>query len=480
MDEAVLTDVRGNVIAGAGTDELWQPDASGDGGRVVIPADKIEAAENYLLKLKVSSHGKENEYSFFISTSAISAVSEDVGDIGVTVNNDELLDAMYDKLQKDAIENWKVVLKFRAAAIPESSAGTELAAVLSALEAAEIRDSSIGFYPLDLAVTESFGKTGKTVDIDKLDDPIDVQITLPEDSLGRTIYGIYRYDPDTGAAVKVEHTLSADGKIATINTDDFSGVYSVVYDAKPKSTGGNPGGGGDSGGGPSGSVGSGGGTVTVSGTTAYYGGTWINDGYLFIESDGNRPSNEWLRIDGKLYRFGLDGFRTTAYLEYKFNPDGSLSGDLPADIPVRDAAGTWLKDGWWYKTVGGGYLAGGWYYLFYQGRFEWYYFNADGWMLDGWLTLTDTPGDGGPADTSEVNPDGTPVQRTYYLHTTHDWTRGRMYTDWHFIDGKWYYFRTKPEGNEGSLVRNGITLTGHHVGPDGAWDGVGPTPTEAQ
>ena len=55
-----------------------------------------------------------------------------------------------------------------------------------------------------------------------------------------------------------------------------------------------------------------------------------------------------------------------------------------------------------------------------------------------------------------------------------------MYTDWHFIDGKWYYFRTKPEGNEGSLVRNGITLTGHRVGPDGAWDGVGPTPTEAQ
>ena len=479
VDEAVLTDIVGNVIAGADTDVLWQPDASGEGGRVVIPADKVEASENYFLKLRVSSHGAENTYSFFISTSAISATSEDVGSIGVTVDNDELLASMHDELQKDAIENWKVVLKFRAAAVPESSAGTELEAILKALETAEIRDSSLGYFPLDLSVTKTYARTGATDKVDKLNSPIDVHITLPEDSLGRELYGIYRYDPDTGAAVKVEHTLNADGTVATVSTDNFSGKFAVVYDAKPKSSGGG-GSSGGSGGGPSGSGGSGAGTVTVSGTTAYYGGTWVNDGYLFIESDGNRPSNEWLRIDGKLYRFGLDGFRTTAYLQYKFNPDGSLNGDLPADVPVRDAAGTWLKDGWWYKTVSGVYLAGGWYYLFYQGRFEWYYFNADGWMLDGWLTLTDTPGDGGPADTSEVNPDGTPVQRTYYLHTTHDWTRGRMYTDWHFIDGKWYYFRTKPEGNEGSLVRNGITLTGHHVGPDGAWDGVGPTPTEAQ
>ncbi len=481
VDEAVLTDIVGNVIAGADTDVLWQPDASGEGGRVVIPADKVEASENYFLKLRVSSHGAENTYSFFISTSAISATSEDVGSIGVTVDNDELLASMHDELQKDAIENWKVVLKFRAAAVPESSAGTELEAILKALETAEIRDSSLGYFPLDLSVTKTYARTGATDKVDKLNSPIDVRITLPEDSLGRELYGIYRYDPDTGAAVKVEHTLNADGTVATVSTDNFSGKYAVVYDAKPKSSGGGGGGSsGGSGGGPSGSGGSGAGTVTVSGTTAYYGGTWVNDGYLFIESDGSRPSNEWLRIDGKLYRFGLDGFRTTAYLQYKFNPDGSLNGDLPADIPVRDATGTWLKDGWWYKTVSGGYLAGGWYYLFYQGRFEWYYFNADGWMLDGWLTLTDTPGDGGPADTSEVNPDGTPVQRTYYLHTTHDWTRGRMYTDWHFIDGKWYYFRTKPEGHEGSLVRNGITLTGHRVGPDGAWDGVGPTPTEAQ
>ena len=164
-----------------------------------------------------------------------------------------------------------------------------------------------------------------------------------------------------------------------------------------------------------------------------------------------------LRIDGRIYRFGLNGFMDADYQGYRYNADGSLSQALPEGTPVRDAAGTWIPDGWRYVIAGGNNLSNGWYYLLYQGRFEWYYFNAEGWMLDGWR---------------EINGE------TYYLHTVHDWTRGRMYTDWHFIDGKWYYFRTKAEGNEGALVRNQYTITGHFVGADGAWDGNGPAPAE--
>ena len=104
-------------------------------------------------------------------------------------------------------------------------------------------------------------------------------------------------------------------------------------------------------------------------------------------------------------------------------------------------------------------------------------------MLDGWLTLPVEIESEGPETEGKTylrDEAGNIVTKTYYLHTTHDWTRGRMYTDWHFIDGKWYYFRTKGEGDEGALVTNGVTITGHHVGPDGAWDGVGPTPTPAE
>ena len=455
-----LTDVYNHVLMD--TDALWDP-INATEGNISIPAEIIKASENYYLDITVTQYGTSRTYSFFISTSAISAVSEDVGDIGVSVDPDELVESMRAKLEADALKDWKAVIKFRAASIPVTSAGTELEAVIKALEADDIHDSSLGFWPMDLSVTEFHGRTGETETIAKLDNPVTVTITMPEDSVGREVYGIYRYDEATGTAVKVEHTLSTDGKTATIVTDDFSGTYAIVYDDKPASsgttgdTGGSGGSGGSGGGGGGGGTG-GSGTLTVSGTTAYYGGTWVNDGWLFKEADGRIPQNEWLRIDGKIYRFGLDGFMDPDYNGYRYNTDGSLAVALPEGQTARDAVGTWLQDGWRYVISGGNNLSNGWYYLFYQGRFEWYYFNAEGWMLDGWRDLNG---------------------ETYYLHTVHDWTRGRMYTDWHFIDGKWYYFRTKAEGNEGALVRNQYTITGHFVGADGAWDGNGPAPTES-
>lgn len=457
-------------------------------GTCTVPENLIEEGKDYEIEITADLNGREDTYTFSLYTGMLTAEIKPSDEEApstmpdITVSAEDLKASVdRSKLMPHFLKGEKIKLTMTISVPSAEVIGDEITAFTEYDKANGRTRSVYGYYPFDIKITKTSSAGNETELITEIDEPIDLRIEMPDSVKGRDIYGVFGHH--NGQVIDMAYTVPDDESYIEIHDLSKFSIYAISYKGKSTGgggTGGSSGGGGGSGGGPSGSVGSGGGTVTVSGTTAYYGGTWINDGYLFIESDGNRPSNEWLRIDGKLYRFGLDGFRTTAYLEYKFNPDGSLSGDLPADVPVRDAVGTWLKDGWWYKTVGGGYLAGGWYYLFYQGRFEWYYFNADGWMLDGWLTLTDTPGDGGPADTAEVNPDGTPVQRTYYLHTTHDWTRGRMYTDWHFIDGKWYYFRTKPEGNEGSLVRNGITLTGHRVGPDGAWDGVGPTPTEAQ
>lgn len=456
-------------------------------GTCTVPENLIEEGKDYEIEITADLNGREDTYTFSLYTGMLTAEIKPSDEEApstmpdITVSAEDLKASVdRSKLMPHFLKGEKIKLTMTIAVPSAEVIGDEITAFTEYDKANGRTRSVYGYYPFDIKITKTSSAGNETELITELDEPIDLRIEMPDSVKGRDIYGVLGHH--NGQVIDMAYTVPDDESYIEIHDLSKFSIYAISYKGKSTGggTGGSSGGGGGSGGGPSGSGGSGAGTVTVSGTTAYYGGTWVNDGYLFIESDGNRPSNEWLRIDGKLYRFGLDGFRTTAYLQYKFNPDGSLNGDLPADIPVRDATGTWLKDGWWYKTVSGGYLAGGWYYLFYQGRFEWYYFNADGWMLDGWLTLTDTPGDGGPADTSEVNPDGTPVQRTYYLHTTHDWTRGRMYTDWHFIDGKWYYFRTKPEGNEGSLVRNGITLTGHHVGPDGAWDGVGPTPTEAQ
>ena len=58
----------------------------------------------------------------------------------------------------------------------------------------------------------------------------------------------------------------------------------------------------------------------------------------------------------------------------------------------------------------------------------------------------------------------------YYLHTQYDNTRGRMYTGWHEIDGKWYYFNTASDkGTLGAMLANTTTPDGYQVDANGAW-----------
>lgn len=115
--------------------------------------------------------------------------------------------------------------------------------------------------------------------------------------------------------------------------------------------------------------------------------------------------------------------------------------------------GKWVLDakGWWYQYADRTYPVNGWAYLAYAANDNrWYHFDANGYMQTGWFT--DTTG------------------HRYYLHPVSDGTMGYMYTGWHEIDGKWYYFTTaKTETNPvGSLLVNGTTPDGHTVGADGA------------
>ena len=58
----------------------------------------------------------------------------------------------------------------------------------------------------------------------------------------------------------------------------------------------------------------------------------------------------------------------------------------------------------------------------------------------------------------------------YYLHTQYDNTRGHMYTGWHEIDGKWYYFNTAADkGTLGAILANTTTPDGYQVDANGAW-----------
>ena len=46
-----------------------------------------------------------------------------------------------------------------------------------------------------------------------------------------------------------------------------------------------------------------------------------------------------------------------------------------------------------------------------------------------------------------------------------------MYTGWHLIDGKWYYFSEGMKQPQGAMLANTTTPDGYEVGPDGAWTG---------
>jgi glucan-binding YG repeat protein len=113
--------------------------------------------------------------------------------------------------------------------------------------------------------------------------------------------------------------------------------------------------------------------------------------------------------------------------------------------------GQWIKDekGWWYKNGTGSYPQDQWAYLNYNGTYNWYRFNKEGYLVTGWFT------DAG--------------DNTYYLHPVSDGTMGYMYTGWHQIDGKWYCFNTETDAGQGALLKGTVTPDGYSVDEAGIW-----------
>ncbi len=130
---------------------------------------------------------------------------------------------------------------------------------------------------------------------------------------------------------------------------------------------------------------------------------------------------------------------------------GSRRGSGKNAVSAEFMSGTWMLDsvGWWYRYENGTWPAGQWLYLSWQNRSDWYYFNDAGYMVTGWYH-------------------DTAAGCWYYLHPKADGTRGHMYTGWHLIDGKYYYFNSS-----GRLLVNCVTPDGYRVNTLGEWETSG-------
>ncbi len=132
---------------------------------------------------------------------------------------------------------------------------------------------------------------------------------------------------------------------------------------------------------------------------------------------------------------------------------GSGSGTTAvATINTLSDDSSWSQDdkGWRYTDMDGGYAGVGWKKLSWQGRYYWYYFNADSYMTTGWLDLNG---------------------ERYYLNPVVGTNSGKMATGWQLIDGSWYYFSVVSDSNEGKLLRSTVTPDGYSVDENGRWIG---------
>ena len=131
--------------------------------------------------------------------------------------------------------------------------------------------------------------------------------------------------------------------------------------------------------------------------------------------------------------------------------DSGSSSDDSGSYTPNEPEGQWILDGtgWWYRDSDGSYPANTWRYVSYQGRMDWYHFNADGYITTGWFTDTDG--------------------HIYYLNPVSNGFMGAMVTGWQQIDGIWYYFHTEADGHRGMLYVNTTTPDGYLVDEKGQW-----------
>lgn len=131
---------------------------------------------------------------------------------------------------------------------------------------------------------------------------------------------------------------------------------------------------------------------------------------------------------------------------------GTVVSDSSKIVNSDGKSGEWKQNlkGWWFKFDDGSFPTDKWEKLLWNGTYNWYHFDKEGYLQGGWFT----DGDG----------------NTYYLHEAHDGNFGYMHTGWSNIGDKSYFFEPVAGKLQGHLYRSGMTPDGYQVDENGVWN----------
>lgn len=147
---------------------------------------------------------------------------------------------------------------------------------------------------------------------------------------------------------------------------------------------------------------------------------------------------------------GGNGDGNEEYHDQNYDDDAVRTSLHKEHAPSYASKGDWNQEGetWSFIMEDGQLAVSRWICTEWNGTYQWYYFDQEGRMADGWINI-----------------DG----QTFYLVPESDGTRGQMVTGWKLIDGVWYYFNTDSDGTKGILLKNTVTPDGFSVDEEGRW-----------
>lgn len=206
------------------------------------------------------------------------------------------------------------------------------------------------------------------------------------------------------------------------------------------------------------------------------------DGRLVVQ--GTLIINGTLTGSGTLYiaRGGkVIGDISGIKVEYEPAPSSGGGGRGDGSYTNPDILrGTWIQTDtgiWMFRLTDGGYaknrwgLAGG----------LWYYFNTEGHMLTGWQQLNGvwyylhTAKDAGSTAGLQAGiKEGSMKTGWHFDSLYQQWfyfnINGAMADGWREINGKWYYFGSENNGTRGTMYADRITPDGYYVDKNGVCD----------